>query len=256
MSSRSSRRSRRGGTRSRRTPARPAKGDGLRIPWRPLLAVLAVGVVVAAVAYLLWQQNQPASSSDEFAEMEADPAPDLPGEFVDLQTIYDGAYGTHGENKTATHVTRDVDYTESASDDVQNSNPPTGGPHWARGSCPEEPKDAPPFCGPAPWGIFRTAWEPEVVVHNMEHGGVVLWYNTTDQTVIDELEELIKGRLADGDLLVMTPYPDMEAETIAITAWTRIDKFPVGEYTKERVNTFIDAFACRFNPEGFSGRGC
>ena len=53
------------------------------------------------------------------------------------------------------------------------------------------------------------------------------------------------------DALVMTPYPGMEAEHIAITGWSRIDKFPVEEYTRERVEEFIDAHERRFNPEGF-----
>jgi hypothetical protein len=43
----------------------------------------------------------------------------------------------------------------------------------------------------------------------------------------------------------------MEPETIAITSWTRLDKFPVSELTKERLQTFIDANHKRFNPEGF-----
>jgi hypothetical protein len=85
----------------------------------------------------------------------------------------------------------------------------------------------------------------------MEHGGVVLWYNTADQDVIDDLEELFTARLADGQLLVMAPYPALAAETIAITSWSRRDLFPVEEYTRERVEDFIDAHERRFNPERF-----
>jgi hypothetical protein len=43
----------------------------------------------------------------------------------------------------------------------------------------------------------------------------------------------------------------MEPNTIAFTAWTRLDKFPVSELTRERLQDFVDAHHKRFNPEGF-----
>ncbi|MDP3766921.1 MAG: DUF3105 domain-containing protein, partial [Dehalococcoidia bacterium] len=84
------------------------------------------------------------------------------------------------------------------------------------------------------------------LVHNMEHGGAVVWYNTTDQAIIDDLEELIKDRTGG---VVLAPYPDMEEEYIAVTTWGRIDKFPVSEFSIDRVKAFFDAHICRFNPE-------
>lgn len=177
---------------------------------------------------------------------EADDDPDLPGDFVDIQGIYDGSYGNRDGNNTNAHVSRDVDYVADG-----NSNPPAGGPHWGSSGCGAEPLDAPAFCGPAERGIYFDAWEPETLVHSMEHGAVVVWYNTSDEEVIDDLEDLVIERLEDGQLLVMAPYPDMEEEHIAITGWSRIDKFPVEEYTRERVAEFIDAHERRFNPEDF-----
>ena len=176
------------------------------------------------------------------AEADADPA--LPGEYVDLAAIYGGQYGNDGPS-TAPHVTREVDYAGDG-----NSNPPAGGPHWS-GACTDDPSTSPPFCGPAPWGIYRDPWEAETLVHNMEHGGVVVWYNTTNEGVIGEIEALVANRLPLVDLLVMAPYPEMEDETIALTAWSRIDKFPVSDYTPERVQTFIETHVRRFNPESF-----
>lgn len=242
--SRAKRRQGPGSARSRRTPAVPATGRGLRIPWIPLAVLVGAGVIVGLIAYLIWQSGQPAGNRfGEAAEVEADPAPDLPGEFVNLQEIYGGAYGeqsTEGGGNTAPHVSRDVDYIEDG-----NTNPPTGGPHWA-GGCTESPETSPAFCGPAPWGIYREPWDPETLVHNMEHGGAVVWYNTTDQAIIDDLEELIKDRTGG---VVLAPYPDMEEEYIAVTTWGRIDKFPVSEFSIDRVKAFFDAHICRFNPE-------
>jgi hypothetical protein len=82
----------------------------------------------------------------------------------------------------------------------------------------------------------------------MEHAGVVLWYNTDDQQVIDELEAYVLER---GGNLVMAPYSELEEDTIALTSWSRLDSFPVAEYTMERVEAFLDVNYKRFNPEGF-----
>ncbi len=180
------------------------------------------------------------------AAVEADDDPTLPGVFVDLQAIYGGVYGSPEGPTTAPHVRWNVDYLAE-----QGQLPPAGGPHWGSGPCPADPVNAPPFCGSVPWGIYREAWQAGNLVHNMEHSGVVLWYNTTDQAIIDELEDLVEERLNAGQLLVMTPYPEMEAEQIAITSWSHIDKFPVGEYSKNRVEEFIDVHERRFNPEDF-----
>ncbi len=232
------RRRRTGSKRSRKSSGR----SGFRVPLLPVAVIGAVIAAVALVAYLVVQSGD----SVEWLSVEGDPAPDLPGEFVPLQDIYNGTYGEHGNNATALHVRESVDYVADG-----NSNPPAGGPHWGSGACPEDPNDAPLYCGPAPWGIYRESWEAEVLVHNSEHGGVVVWYNTDDTAVIDELEELVLNRLEDGDILVMAPYPDMEDDHIALTSWARIDKFTVEEYSRGRVEDYIDAHVRRFNPEAF-----
>lgn len=172
---------------------------------------------------------------------EADNEPLLPGDYVNLPAIYGGPYPD-----TAPHIRRIIITLVDG-----NSNPPAGGPHWGNSACPADPELAPDFCGPVPWGIYRLPWQAESLVHNMEHAGVILWYNTSDQAIIDELEGLIVERLNAGQLLVMTPYPAMEAEHIALTGWSRIDKFPVEEYSRERVEQFIDVHERRFNPEDF-----
>ncbi len=186
----------------------------------------------------------PVSRFASAAAIELDPAPDLPGEYVNLPEIYQderglASYGSDGSvPNTAPHVQDDVDY-----EGVGNSNPPAGGPHWAAG-CTRDPTEA-GECGPAPWGIFRDPWPAETLVHNMEHGGMVIWYNTTDQAVIDDMESFVQDLFP----VVLTPYPDMEEETIAMTTWGRILKFPVSEYTRERLIEFENVHNCRFNPE-------
>jgi hypothetical protein len=211
----------------------------MQISWPLVVGAVGVVAVVALVVFLIMQSGGSSTNFDEAdIAAEADSSTDLPGEYVDLPAIYGGAYP-----ETAGHVREDVDYAA-----VGNSNPPAGGPHWS-GTCGEDPTAAPPFCGPAPWGIYRDPWDPETLVHNMEHGGVVVWYNSDDPAVRDQLEAVVKERLDDGKFIVLAPYPDMEDDTIAITSWSRLDKFPASELTDERVNTFIDANERRFNPE-------
>jgi hypothetical protein len=210
--------------------------------------LLAGGIAAAAVVIVfVFLQSREGRSGDKDAAIaaERDASTTIPGEFVNLPEIYGGPY-----SETAGHVTQQVDYASDCSPtnpEMCNTNPPVGGPHWS-GRCGDDPTNAPSFCGPAPFGVYRAEWAPETLVHNMEHAGVVLWYNTDDQEVIDELEQYIGDR---GGNLVMAPYSDMEENTIAITSWSRIDKFPVAEYTLDRVEQFIDVNHKRFNPEGF-----
>jgi hypothetical protein len=116
------------------------------------------------------------------------------------------------------------------------TNPPTSGPHSST------PQGFTNLENPAP---------KENVVHSMEHGGVFIWYNTTDQAAIDLIKSVVSENEDRRRFVGSTIYPEMEPETIAITAWTRLDKFPVSELTEERLQTFIDAHHKRFNPEGF-----
>ncbi len=224
------------GASKRREPVAPATGGGFKIPVVPLGVLVGVFATAGLIAYLIWQAGQPLglSASDR---VETEPRPDLPGEFVDLPEIY-------GEN-VAPHVTSGVDFVEDG------NSPPAGGPMFGSAQCSDDPESTPANCGPAPLGIYRTPWEPETLNHNMEHSGVVVWYNTSHREFLDELEDAVKRRLRDRDLMVMTPYDQMEEETIAITSWARIDKFPVSEYTEDRFDDFVDAHACRYDAEGF-----
>ncbi len=184
---------------------------------------------------------------EEARTAEADDDPALPGEWVNLPEIYGDErgpahYGNRDGPTTAPHANRNVDYSEQGL-------PPVGGPHWGSSRCTDEPESSPPLCGPAPWGIYRSPWPAESLVHTMEHAGIVIWYNTTDQAIIDDLEDFARGN-SDKNL-VLTPYPEMEEEHVAITVWSRRDKLPVSEYDRKRLEEFIDELYCKFDPEDF-----
>ena len=116
------------------------------------------------------------------------------------------------------------------------SNPPTSGPHSAT---------------PQGFTNLENPAAKENIVHSMEHGGVYIWYNVSGQAEIDLIKDVVSENTEQRRFVGSTTYEEMEAETVAITSWTRIDKFPVAELTRERLQDFIDDHNKRFNPEGF-----
>ena len=114
-----------------------------------------------------------------------------------------------------------------------NSVPATSGPHYGQ-----------PLA-PARWGVHNQALADEVLVHNLEHGGVGVHYNCPEGC--DELVGQLASIVRLADEVILSPYPEMDT-TIALTAWTVIDKFE--EFDKERVENFIRAYVnSSFAPE-------
>lgn len=105
--------------------------------------------------------------------------------------------GFHFEDQGREHIGEGVAFPS------YNSMPPTSGPHWGV---------------PAGWGIVKEPIPNERQVHSLEHGGVIIQYNTDDSKVIQELEALAQDITGFPACIVVAPYPDME-EPISITAW-------------------------------------
>lgn len=107
-----------------------------------------------------------------------------------------------------------------------NSDPPTSGWHVGR---------------LARWGSYDYELPDELLIHNMEDGGVILWYphGTPEENRrhIERLEEVARGH----DRVVIVPRSNLEDE-YALTAWTRLDRFPAGEFDRERVKAFLEAY--------------
>lgn len=127
--------------------------------------------------------------------------------------------------------------------DGYNSNPPTSGPHTSV---------------PAPWGVSPTELPKEVPIHNMEHGGVVIWYNcaggpapldaTACANMRDQLAAITTAAVGNKKEVLMTPFSKMP-HRIALTAWQNLDAFD--DFDQARVQAFIASFERKFNPEGF-----
>ncbi len=118
-----------------------------------------------------------------------------------------------------------------------NSKPPTSGPHLPQ---------------IARWGIYGQPIPNELQVHNLEDGGVLIQYDCKNcEALIQKLEQIAKDYYKQAEEekkkskfsryahIVVAPYPGIGAP-IALTAWTRIDKF--SEFDEARIRRFVEAY--------------
>jgi hypothetical protein len=110
-----------------------------------------------------------------------------------------------------------------------DSEPPTSGPHYASWAPPQ---------------IYREVVADELLVHNLEHGHIVIFYDPsllTDEsaTRITDLANEYDGQ---WDAVLAVPRPEMGNE-LTLTAWTY--KMELEEYDEELIDAFVDAYRGR-----------
>jgi hypothetical protein len=105
-----------------------------------------------------------------------------------------------------------------------NSDPPTSGPHWET---------------MASWGSYDFVVPDQVLLHNLEDGGVILWYahgsREENRVRISQLEEVTRG----FERVIIAPREDLEAP-FAVTAWGRRQLF--SDINQTEMRAFIEAF--------------
>jgi hypothetical protein len=99
-------------------------------------------------------------------------------------------------------------------DDPYSSLPATSGPHW-------DPS------GIANWGVYSTPQNESQLIHNLEHGGIVIWYDpdrleaegveTLSQYVTRQNEAGVSGRYK----FILTPWGGEEElpSAVVATSW-------------------------------------
>jgi hypothetical protein len=102
-----------------------------------------------------------------------------------------------------------------------NSDPPTSGPHL-------------PYL--APWGIHTRPITPQLQVHNLEDGGVLVQYNCDCPDLAERLATIVRRY---DRFVILAPYPGMKSR-IALTAWTRLETLE--EFDEARIVRFIEAY--------------
>lgn len=179
---------------------------------------------------------------------ELDDSDDLPGRFVPTQ----------GRQHTATAypLARGIPFcdADAISARCYASNPPSSGTHLpvqrnvllADGNRVNIPPDP---------GVYDFAIPREAIPHIEEHAGVYVGYHCVDDAgcdrVAERLKDLVTQEVSLGARVVLSPDPDLDANTVGIASWTRVDTFDAAAYEDGRVRDFIKAHSCRFDPEGF-----
>jgi hypothetical protein len=101
----------------------------------------------------------------------------------------------------------------SSPDDKVNYNsfPPSSGPHYE---------------SPAPFGIYDEPINQTILVHNLEHGGIVIQYGNVASKDLDELRSFYQD---DPNGLVVAPNPKL-GKRFALSAWNEPRYERAGEF--------------------------
>ena len=106
-----------------------------------------------------------------------------------------------------------------------NSNPPTSGWHFPQ---------------PAAWGYYNSELPDELVVHNLEHGGIWISFKNADDTEV--INKLVALSQLYRSKVIITLRPKNDSR-IAVAAWQRILK--LDGYDEAQIVAFIEAWRNR-----------
>jgi hypothetical protein len=110
--------------------------------------------------------------------------------------------------------------------------PATSGDHWERW---------------ADCGFYAEGLPDERIVHNLEHGNIVVSYNLPNPEEVDQLKNIVSDVGLANVWGVTRFYPDIPAGTVALATWGVLDVMQVVD--GDRIKTFFDTYAGRLGPE-------
>ncbi|MCL6645947.1 MAG: DUF3105 domain-containing protein [Dehalococcoidia bacterium] len=117
------------------------------------------------------------------------------------------------------------------------SNPPTSGWHLPTLNRP---------------GVYAQPLPPEAVPHFLEHAGVWVLYTCPAgcDDLVEKLQRLVTAEVARGRPVALAPYAAREApkKRLNLVAWEYL--LALDDFDEPVITQFIDAHACRYNPEG------
>ena len=106
----------------------------------------------------------------------------------------------------------------------------------------------------ASFGANNTPVRYEQILHNLEDGGVAIYYQCEDgcPELVSQLEEVVTAYERTGRKVLLAPndptwtvndsqplHKDIESR-IALTAWQRVDKFV--DFDEARIRKFIERY--------------
>lgn len=132
--------------------------------------------------------------------------------------------------------------TEGTQGTGYTSVPATSGPHWSSAD------------SPGPWGVYTNAQPQERMLHNLEHGGIVIWYQPADLSTQDvaTLTQFVRQQVTTARFkVILTPWSGTDlGHPIALTAWDWL--LYMDSVNLDTVRAFIDAHINRA-PESNGG---
>lgn len=124
------------------------------------------------------------------------------------------------------------------------SVPATSGQHWNSAD------------SPGPWGVYPTAQPQERLLHNLEHGGIVIWYQPALVSTADlaTLTQYVQQQVTTERFkVILTPWSGANFNhPIAVTAWNWLLYLDTADLDK--IDAFTDAHYGDA-PEPFGGPG-
>ena len=120
-----------------------------------------------------------------------------------------------------------------------STTPPTSGEHW----------DFWARCG-----FYEDGLPDERIVHNLEHGNIVVSYNLTEPADVERLRDFMDGFDLAPDWAVTRFYPEIAEGTVALSTWGVLDTMQGVD--EDRIERFFDAYAGRLGPEFPDGAPC
>lgn len=135
-----------------------------------------------------------------------------------------------------THEDEGRGHVDDGTDVTYQTTPPTSGRHWGT---PAETDFYPP----------ESLGDPpeERLVHNLEHGQIVIWYSPdAPDNVIDDIESYIDAQTGQQSLgILAAPYEAVpQGYNFTVTAWTE------AQSCQRFSSDVVDAFRARFQGRG------
>ena len=118
--------------------------------------------------------------------------------------------------------------------------PPTSGQHWN---------------GWVQCGFYRDPVPDERIVHNMEHGNIIVHYNLAASSQVDELAQVFDDIGLTNLWGVARPYAEIPVGTVALTTWGVVDG-PMDGIDRDRIERFFEAYSGKLGPEFPNGAPC
>jgi len=119
--------------------------------------------------------------------------------------------------------------------DAYSVVPATSGPHWAGATTSAG------LPSPARWGRYDGVLPDEILIHNLEHGGIGFHYDCEEECpeIVKALDDLLPRNPSQ---YIMSPYPGLPSP-VAITAWRH--HLYLDEVDVDQILKFIDEYQDR-----------